>query len=118
MRKVVFTIDDLEYFKEKFNISDEAFKRIFEDEESFRAIYTLLGDDRNPNQYELTDFEGNTIFLDSLNGYEKGVILNDCYTYFTGGKCRTNDGKPHGVIKIDEILIKRNLYNIKEKRMN
>lgn len=102
MRKVVFIIDDLEQFKEKLNISDEAFKKVFEDEESFRAIYTLLGDDRNPNQYELTDFEGNAILLDSLNGYQRGVILNNCYAYFTGENIALGKDKPHGVIKIEE----------------
>lgn len=33
---------------------------------------------------------------------QKGVVLNDCMAYFTGGTYHENSDKPCGVIKIEE----------------
>ena len=71
MRKVVFTIDDIEYFKRKFKLSDEQVAEFFGEKESFKVIYTITGNGRNPDKYELTDHDGNKITLDSLNGVLK-----------------------------------------------
>lgn len=102
MRKVVFQIDDIEFFKRKFNLSDNQITEIFGDKESFKVIYTIIGKGKNPDKYELTDYDGNKIPLDSLNGYQKGVVLNDCMAYFTGGKYHSEFDEPCGVVKIEE----------------
>lgn len=46
--------------------------------------------------------DGNKININDLNGYEKGVVLNDCYTYFVGGKYHSNADHPCGVVEIIE----------------
>lgn len=99
MRKVTYYIDDLEFFKADMNLSAENFKEMFGDKESFKAIYTLSGHDNIPEEYTLTDYSGRKIPLDSLNGYQKGVVLNDCMAHFTGGKYDSNASKPCGVVK-------------------
>lgn len=75
---------------------------LFNDKKSFRAIYTLTGNDQ-PDTYNLTDYDGNRIKLESLNGYEKGIILNDCFAYYNGNKYFNNLPEPHGVIDIQEF---------------
>ncbi len=102
MRKVIFTIDDIEYFKRKHHLTDERTQDIFGNQESFRVIYTIIGEGRNPDKYQLTDFDGNKISINSLNGYQKGVIINDCMAYFTGGKYFDSSDSPCGVIDIRE----------------
>ena len=102
MRKITFYIDDIEFLKQKWNLSDEKIKVIFGDTESFKVIYTIIGEGKNPDKYELTDYHGNKVSLNSLNGYQKGVVLNDCMAYFTGGEYHGDYNAPHGVIKIEE----------------
>lgn len=103
MRKVKFFIDDLRYFKEKFNLDDKQLKEMFNDKESFKAIYTLYGEGKTTERYELTDYSENKININSLNGYERGVVLSDCYSYFVGGKYfGENSDTPCGVVKIEE----------------
>lgn len=105
MRKVTFTIDDLEYFKRKFSFTDRQMDEFFGDSESFMAIYTLVGEGNHPDKYELTDYNGNKISLEALNGYQKGIILNQCMEYFTNGKSLRTQPELHGVIKIDEMEV-------------
>ena len=105
MRKVTFKIDDQEYFKrelERENCTGEQTENILKGLGTFRAIYTLYGNGKNVDRYTLTDHDGNKININDLNGYEKGVILNDCYAYFTGGKYHNNADKPCGVVEIIE----------------
>lgn len=102
MRKVTYYIDDLAYFKKEYNLSEEKFNDIFSDKTSFGAIYTLIGDGTDVDRYTLTDYDGEKIPIDSLNGYQKGVVLNDCYAHFTGGKYHSNSKTPCGVMKIEE----------------
>lgn len=102
MRKVTFIIDDLEFFKRRYGLTSEGLQKIFSDKESFKVIYTLYGDGKNVQWYKLTDHNGNKIHLDYLNGYQKGVVLNDCKAYFTGGKYHSNSDVPCGVIDIKE----------------
>lgn len=94
MRKVTFYIDDSAFF------NHEAPRVDLGDQESFKAIYTLYGEGKNIDRYELTDKFGNKIPLSSLNGYQRGVILNDCKAYFSGGNYHGNGTKPCGVVKI------------------
>lgn len=103
MRKVIFTIDDLAWMQKNYNLTEEQMKDIFNDKKSFRVIYTLYGEGKNIDRYTLTDFDGNKIHMGSLNGYEKGVVLNDCYAYFTGGKYHSNGTEPCGVIDIQDM---------------
>ena len=106
MRKVIFTIDDNAYFKKLLNeqnVTEEKQKDILDNLNQFKAIYTLYGVGKTVDIYTLTDFDGNKISLNDLNGYEKGVILNDCYNYFVGGKYHSNSTEPHGVINIQDI---------------
>lgn len=107
MRKVIFYIDDLKYL-ENLLISDgielEERKNILMGLDSFKAIYTLYGTNNSPDRYTLTEENGNKILLSNLNGYQKGVILNDCMSYFCGGSYHENSLEPFGVIDIKEII--------------
>lgn len=105
MRKVIFKIDDKEYFRrelEKENVPNDIKEKILNSVKSFKSIYTLYGEGNNVDRYELTDYDGNKISINDLNGYEKGVVLNDCCAYFTGGKYHSNTDKPCGVVEITE----------------
>lgn len=105
MKKVIFKIDDLAFFKKHYNFTDEQMQGLFGVKESFKVIYTLIGEGKSINKYELTDYAGNKININDLNGYEKGVVLNDCYAYFIGGKYHSNAGVPCGVVDIEEEII-------------
>lgn len=105
MRKVIFKIDDKEYFRrelEKVNVPNDIKEEILNSVKSFKSIYTLYGVGNNVDRYELTDYDGNKININDLNGYEKGVVLNDCYAYFTGGNYHSNASQPCGVVEIVE----------------
>lgn len=105
MRKITFYIDDILYFKKVNGLSDEQIEQIFEGKESFRVIYTLFGN-KYIERYTLTDYDGNPVALSSLNGYQKGVILNDCKVYFGGtGKYFENGTQPFGVMRIEQETI-------------
>ena len=67
---------------------------------SFKAILTLYGEGKSLNRYELTDANGNQMSINDLNGYQKGVIINDCYAYFEEKSYFNNSEQPCGVIKI------------------
>lgn len=113
MRKVTFYIDDAECFRAEFissGLTEEQTDKLVSDMKGFKAVYTLYGDGCFPDRYTLTDPEGNKISINDLNGFEKGVILNECMAYFTGKNNFTN-GKtdfyfvgdmPTGVINIEE----------------
>ena len=105
MRKVIFKIDDKEYFRKYFerqNCTEEQIEKILKGIKNFKAIYTLYGEEKQVDRYELTDYDGNKIDINDLNGYEKGVVLNDCYAYFVGGKYHSNASQPYGVVEIVE----------------
>ena len=107
MRKVIFKIDDKEYFRrelEKDNCIGKQADNILKGLGNFKAIYTLYGEGNNVDRYELTDYDGNKININDLNGYEKGVVLNDCYAYFTGGNYHSNASQPCGVEEIVEEI--------------
>lgn len=105
MRKVIFKIDDKEYFRrelEKENVPNDIKEEILNSVKGFKSIYTLYGNEKQVDRYELTDYDGNKININDLNGYEKGVVLNDCYAYFTGEKYHSNASQPCGVVEIVE----------------
>ncbi len=102
MRKVIFKINNKEYFRkelEKDGCTEKQAENILKDIKNFKAIYTLYGNGENADRYTLTDYDGNKININDLNGYEKGVVLNDCFAYFTGGKYHSNIDKPCGVVE-------------------
>ena len=106
MRKVTYTIDDKKYFeadlhRQKPNITAEEVEVILAHLHDFKAIYTLYGDGKFPDRYTLTDFDGKKISLDSLNGFQRACILNDCMRHFSGESCAHGD-MPCGVISIEE----------------
>lgn len=106
MRKVIFKIDDKEYFKKELEkaVCKEQINGILKEMKDFKAIYTLYGNGKEVDRYTLTDHDGNKINFNDLNGYEKGVVLNDCYAYFTGGKYHCNASQPCGVVEIVEEI--------------
>lgn len=105
MRKVVFKIDDIAYFKKMYGFTDELMQEIFT-KPSFRAIYTLYGNGKDIRRYALTDYDGNKISLDTLNGYVRGIIINDCMAYFEGRKYfNDNAAEPFGVVSIEDTEI-------------
>jgi len=105
MRKVIFKIDDKEYFRrdlKRQNCTGSQAEDILKKLNNFKAIYTLYGNKKQVDRYELTDYDGNKININDLNGYEKGVVLNDCYAYFVGEKYCFDSDKPCGVVDIVE----------------
>lgn len=109
MKKVTFYIDDLEYMirdiQSSAEITRESAERICEPlAPSFRARFTLKGDSTTPESYELYDENGNEMSINDLNGYQRGVVLGDCYRYYEGFKPSFGD-EPYGVIKIEEEVI-------------
>lgn len=110
MRKVTFYIDDAKYFKclfkkENPNLTDEEIDSILSGQNPFRVIYSLFGDEKTIDHYELTDYGGKKLNINDLNGYQRGIILCDCMAYFTGGKFHNNNDYPCGVIRIEEIIV-------------
>lgn len=102
MRKVTFYIDDLEYFRKAYNLTDEQMKNIFPDKDSFKIIYTVFGEGRYIDRSILTDYNGQKIDRNTLNGFQRGIILNDCLAYFEGGRYANNANEPCGVVRIVE----------------
>lgn len=108
-RKVKYRIDDIQWFQKRYKLSEQKTKEIFSScDDSFKVIYTLIGNGRTVDRYELTDYDGNKININSLNGYQKGAVLNDCYAHFTGGKYQFDMDEPMGVIEIEECEVDEN----------
>lgn len=97
-RVVKYYIDDFKWFQNYYGLTESQLDGV----KRFRAIYTLIGDGRNIERCELTDYEGNKILFHSLNGYQRGIILDDCCTHFRGGKYQFGTTEPTGVVKIEE----------------
>ena len=105
IRKVTYEIDDLMYFRNKWkdNVSQEDFDKLFSDSASFIATYILYGGNGQfPDHYQLLDKDRNDIPLLSLNGFQKGIILNDCQRHFRNTPCEDGTSNPCGVINIIE----------------
>lgn len=105
MRKVIFKINNHEYLRKEFEkngCTESQIVYVLKGLGNFKAIYTLYGEGKNVDRYELTDYDGNKISINDLNGYEKGVVLNDCHAYFTGGKYHCNADELCGVVEIIE----------------
>ena len=106
MRKVTYIIDDKKYFeadlhRQKPNITADEAGTILRQLHDFKAIYTLYGDGKFPDRYTLTDFDGKKISLNSLNGFQRGCVLNDCMRHFSRESYMRGD-MPCGVVSIEE----------------
>lgn len=101
-RKVKYYIDDLKWFQLFYKFTEQQMEEIFKDKDSFKVILILIGKEKYVDRYELTDYDGNKISRNSLNGYQRGIILNDCYAHFGGGKYSNGLESPCGVVKVIE----------------
>ena len=100
MRKVTYFINDCEYMRELYK-DIENIEGILEClPPPFICNYTLIadGENRHPDDFEIVDGAGNKICMNSLNGYQKGVVLNSCYNHFIGGS-----EPPFGVVRMEEV---------------
>lgn len=110
MRKVTYTIDDKKYleaalYRQKSDITVDEVNSILAHLHDFKAIYTLYGDGKFPDRYMLIDFDGKEISINSLNGYQRGCVLNDCMRHFSGENhfiVIDESPMPCGVISIEE----------------
>ena len=103
MRKVTYHIDDIEYLREKYSVPEEILESI---DNGFVAILTFIGEGMFPDKYIMTNKDGTPININSLNGYQKGCIYNDCYSHFCGMKeYSINKSEPWGVMKIEETIL-------------
>ncbi len=114
MRKVVFLIDDMKFFKRAYKLSAQEITAIFADMKSFKAIFTLYGEGKHVDRYNLTDYNGTPIPLHTLNMYEKGIVLNDCYAYFEGQKFNNKEKMPCGVIGIEDRNVMEGLKCVRK----
>ena len=105
MREVTYYINDHEYMRELYKDAPNLEDILSGLPDPFICVYTLKGQIipgqqvTEYNHYELTDVVGRKIDTDSLNGYQRGVVLCDCQRHFAG-KC----DKPFGVVGIKEVL--------------
>lgn len=90
---ILYNLNDKQYFIDllkRENATEQAITEIIGDKEYFTAIYTLYGYEANGSiyidRYELTDNNGQQISINSLNGYERGIIINECFKHFYGHK--------------------------------
>lgn len=108
MRKVIFYIDDIGYLrnrlKKEHDLSDSKIDEIVSGLKELKVIYSLFGD-KYIDRYELTDMDGNKVDINSLNNYEKVIVIGDCMAYFEGKKYHFGGDAPTGVIKIEETEI-------------
>ena len=102
MRKVTFRIDDYNYFKNLFysrfpeSPKEDIEKALSGLNSCFKATFILTGE-KFPDQYELLSENGEKMNINSLNGYQKGIVICDCYRYFEG-----KIESPCGVVDIKE----------------
>lgn len=102
MRKITFEINDYNYFKNLFygrfpESTEEQVEKVLSGLDScFKATFILTGE-AFPDQYELLNENGEKLNINSLNGYQKGVVICDCYRYFEG-----QTKEPCGVVDIKE----------------
>lgn len=84
MRKVTYTIDDVAYFRRVYK--DYDVNSLLSGIEPFRAVYVLysgINSDKMPDRYELF-IDGKKTNINTLNGYQRGVVLEDCFNHFIG----------------------------------
>jgi hypothetical protein len=98
MNAIKYMIRDREYFERSLSeCSEQDRNEILSDMGDFwDADFILLGTPgKIPERYVLTDLNGNNISLNSLNGYQRGLVLNECYKHF-----ETGEGDIHGTVEV------------------
>lgn len=106
MRKVTYEINDAKYFMDCFHdkLTKEDFDVFFS--KPFIATYILYGENGQfPSYYKLLDAKGEKMSVNGLNGYERGVVLNDCERHFNGVPCENGSDRPCGVVQIIETEV-------------
>lgn len=100
-KKVTYIINDYVFFLNELTDSyhleyDEALN-IVDYMEPFECMLVLEGTESSniPDRYKLYDKMHKPMNINSLNGYQKGCIINECYKHYAG-----NAEKPFGVIAI------------------
>ena len=109
MKRCTYHINDTEYMRRMYedvpNIDE-----ILSDLDPFICKYTLFIEDTNggshPTRFELTDADGNKLDINTLNGYQKGVVLGSCYQNFIDGTT-----EPFGAMQIDTFKEARHEKN-------
>ena len=105
MRKIIFRIDDYKYFKKLFDSKfpespkEQTEKALPCLDSCFKATFILTGDVR-PDKYELLNENREKLNINSLSGYQKCIVIGDCYRYFEG-----QTKEPCGVVDIKEETI-------------
>lgn len=105
MRKMVYYIDDVEFFRrcllDREDVSEVEAKNILDSLNSaFRAEYTLYGNGADIERYELKHPDGSKMSLSELNGYQRGCILGECKQHFANPE---KYPEPCGVIEIKNL---------------
>lgn len=101
MKKITYVIDEYEYFRMFYELDDEGLKGLFEYTlPPLRCKYTLI-EDNNGERYFLTDPDGNAMNINDLDGYQRDVILSECYNHFHGMPFGDDD-MPTGCIQIED----------------
>lgn len=71
---MVFHINDVEWFKKEYGITNEQASVLF-GQKPFECTYIITGKDGgHREQYELYDSEGKKIDTKNLNGYERSIL--------------------------------------------
>lgn len=111
-RKVVYNIADDIYLTEELRrqkptLTDREIADILDDVRPFRATLILYGRGKNVDRYELRKGKNNhKANINDLNGYQRGVIVNDCYAHFEGRDYFIKGSPmPSGVITITEEVV-------------
>ena len=87
MRRVTYYINDHEYMKKDWADKVDDIESILSGLPApFACIYTLSGDEDSAffDHYELKDVLGNKMDINSLNGYQRGVILCNAQRHYAG----------------------------------
>ena len=100
MRKVVYIIDEKEYFSKLYSRTDKL-DDILSGIPPFRCVYTLIGE-KHEERYILEDPDGNKLDINSLNAYQTGVVLADCGRHFQRKLLESGRAMPIGCIGIKE----------------
>lgn len=105
MRKVRYYVNDDEYVRDILKYPKDICDLM---NPSFKVIFTIWGYEENentPNKSRITDWNGNKIHRNDLNGYERGVVLAGCYRHFEGTELPCDMNNLWGVVKIEEERI-------------
>lgn len=100
MRKVTYTIDDLEYFRELYKGVDNL-EEILGCITPFRCEYTLIAEEYGERYLLLVD--GQETNINELNGYQRGVVLADCQRHFHRKPLDGGREMPTGCVNIEEV---------------